>query len=62
MAFTTFEKAVVTTGTNIAYLVTAPSITAMTDMKMPVNFHVACGDNPTIQINGLGAIPLVNSR
>lgn len=47
----------VTTGTSTAYTVsTTPAPTAYTDgMAITINPHVACGNNPTLNWNGLGA-------
>jgi len=60
--FTSFEKPVVTTGTNTAYQLTLPAITSLSDFVMHVNFHTACGNSPTIQINSLWAKYLKDSQ
>ena len=59
--FASFEKPVVTTGTSTAYQLDLPSLSAMTDFAMLVNFHIACGDTPTIQINAFWAKAIKDS-
>lgn len=58
--FSSFEKPIVTAWTSTVYTLDLPQITSLSDFAMLVNFHVACGASPTIQINALGAKALVD--
>ena len=60
--FSSFEKPVVTQWTSTVYTLDLPQLTALTDVVMFINFHVACGVSPTLEINSLGAKALKDSN
>lgn len=54
------EKIFTTTGTSTAYVITAsPAFTSYANQgKFAVKFHTGSGSNPTLNVNGLGALDL----
>lgn len=54
----------VTSGTSTAYTITLNPVPERYEdgMQITIKPHIACGNNPTLNINGLGALPIKNQE